>query len=444
MSKPKRAALYIRVSTDEQARHGYSLAEQEFDLRRYAEQQGYAVVGIYAEGAPPPRNPPARRKGLQRLLEDVQADAIDIILFKCLDRWFRNIADYYKVQEILDQHNVLWECTQEDFNTTTTNGRLLLNLKLSIAQHESDQTGDRIRYIFDGHRREGKVITGQMPLGYRIGKDKRIHIDHRKAEMVHEMFQFFLVNRTVLGTTRMLREKYGYKKSDSSIGRTLQNRIYIGDYYGVKNFCPPLIDENTFIQVQKVFAGRTRYPRSGNIYLFTGLLRCPNCGRMLTPAYSHTKKRTYIYYVCRNYTHSDCPYKTYWREDRVESDLLDKLDYELKRYRANVKKISCKEDTEKMQLSAESIRAKQARLQELYVEGMIPRAEFDARYSDLNTQIIALQPPQEPRLEYIKSIDNCREYYDALDKQARKTFWSNILDQIHISSDKLLPVFRTF
>ena len=97
-----------------------------------------------------------------------------------------------------------------------------------------------------------------------------------------------------------------------------------------------------------------------------------------------------------------------------------------------------------MQLSAESIRAKQARLQELYVEGMIPRAEFDARYSDLNTQIIALQPPKEPRLEYIKSIDNCREYYDALDKQARKTFWSNILDQIHISSDKLLPVFRTF
>ena len=165
---------------------------------------------------------------------------------------------------------------------------------------------------------------------------------------------------------------------------------------------------------------------------------------MLTPAYSHTKKRTYIYYVCRNYTHSDCPYKTYWREDRVESDLLDKLDYELKRYRANVKKISCKEDTEKMQLSAESIRAKQARLQELYVEGMIPRAEFDVRYSDLNTQIIALQPPKEPHLEYIKSIDNCREYYDALDKQARKTFWSNILDQIHISSDKLLPVFRTF
>ena len=440
----KRAALYIRVSSEKQARHGYSLAEQEYDLRRYAEQQGYVLIGVYADEGTSARKALSRRRSLQWLLEDVQTGSIDIIVFKCLDRWFRNIADYYKFQEILDQYNVLWECTQENFNTTTTNGRLLLNLKLSIAQHESDQTGDRIRYIFDGHRREGKVITGQMPLGYRVGKDKRIHIDQRKAEMAREMFQFFLINRTVLGTTRMLREKYGYRKSDSSIGRTLQNRIYVGEYYGVKNFCPPLIDENTLIQVQKVFAGRTRYPRSGNIYLFTGLLRCPNCGKVLTPAYSHTKKRTYIYYVCRNYTHSDYPYKTYWREDRVESDLLDKLDHTLKRYRANVKKISYKEDTEKIQLSAESIRAKQARLQELYVEGMIPRVEFDARYSDLNTQIIALQPSKEMFLDYVKSIDNFREYYDALDKQARKTFWSTVLDQIRISSGKLLPFFRAF
>lgn len=75
---------------------------------------------------------------------------------------------------------------------------------------------------------------------------------------------------------------------------------------------------------------------------------------------------------------------------------------------------------------------------------MIPRVEFDARYSDLNTQIIALQPSKETFLDYVKSIDNFREYYDALDKQARKTFWSTVLDQIRISSGKLLPVFRAF
>ena len=273
----KRAALYIRVSSEEQARHGYSLAEQEYDLRRYAEQQGYVRIGVYADEGTSARKALSRRRSLQRLLEDVQTGSIDIIVFKCLDRWFRNIANYYKFQEILDQYNVLWECTQENFNTT--NGRLLLNLKLSIAQHESDQTGDRIRYIFDGHRREGKVITGQMSLGYRVGKDKRIHIDQRKAEMAREMFQFFLINRTVLGTTRMLREKYGYRKSDSSIGRTLQNRIYVGEYYGVKNFllgAPVTLEAETSTCLLDCCAAQTAAecsrqhtatPKSGRTYI---------------------------------------------------------------------------------------------------------------------------------------------------------------------------------
>ena len=145
----KRAALYIRVSTEEQARHGYSLAEQEHDLRQYAEQHGYIIIGIYADEGISARKALSRRKALQRLLDDVRTGVVNIIIFKCLDRWFRNVADYYKVQDILDRHGVLWECSQEEiFNTTTTNGRLMLNLKLSLAQHESDQTGDRVRYIF--------------------------------------------------------------------------------------------------------------------------------------------------------------------------------------------------------------------------------------------------------------------------------------------------------
>ena len=168
MATKKRAALYIRVSSEEQARHGYSLAEQEYDLRRYAEQHGYSIVGLYADEGASARKALSRRKGLQRLLEDVQTDAIDIIVFKCLDRWFRNVRDYYVVQDILDQHGVLWECSQEKiFNTTTTNGRLMLNLKLSLAQHESDQTGDRIKYVFEGRLREGKAISGRFPIGYR-------------------------------------------------------------------------------------------------------------------------------------------------------------------------------------------------------------------------------------------------------------------------------------
>lgn len=442
----KRAALYIRVSTDEQARHGYSLSEQEYDLKQYAERQGYRVIGIYADEGISARKALSRRKGLQRLLEDVEADHVDIIIFKCLDRWFRNIADYYKVQEILDAHHVEWECSQEAiFNTTTTNGKLMLNLKLSLAQHESDQTGDRVRYVFDGRRRDGRVTSGSIPAGYVIDKDKRIQIDERTAPMVREMFRYFVVHRTILGTQRMLREKYGYKRSDSTVGRALQNRLYIGEYHGIKKFCTPLIDEGTFAQAQKVFEGRTRFPRSGNIYMFTGLLHCPSCGRILTPAYRRTRQKVYIYYVCRNSTHGDCPYKTRWREDRIESILLDALEHGLEKYKADIKKAPQTEE-ETQESPIEELRVKQERLKELYVEGLIPREEFDMRYNDLNVQISSLRPPNEISLVYFKtvSVRDLHEYYTALDKPARKELWSRILDQVRVSGNVLIPVFRAF
>lgn len=446
MATKKRAALYIRVSTDEQARHGYSLAEQEYDLRRYAEQQGYNVVGLYADEGATARKALSRRKGLQRLLEDVQAETIDIIIFKCLDRWFRNVHDYYAVQDILDQHGVLWECSQEAiFNTTTTNGRLMLNLKLSLAQHESDQTGDRVRYIHEGLLREGRVITGHMPLGYVIGADKRIHVDEATAPIVQEMFQYFVEHRTILSTFRMMRQKYGYAKTEGSIGRALKNRAYLGEYYGIKGFCPALIDEGLFAQAQKLFAGRTRNPSSKMTYLFWGLLRCPECGRLLTPRNRKLNNKVYTYYTCRDHTHGrGCPHKTYWREDRIEAALLTSLEIELRRYLADVNKVT--HDADAQAVTIEELRTKQARLKELYVEGLIQREDFDMRYSEVNAQIVALRPQATVNLAYLETVaaDDLIERYERLSKQMRKMFWSRILDQVRLTGGSPKPVFRAF
>ena len=444
MSKSKRAALYIRVSTEEQARHGYSLAEQEHDLRQYAEQHGYSVVGLYTDEGTTARKALSRRKGLQRLLEDVQEDAIDIILFKCLDRWFRNIADYYKVQEILDQHNVLWECTQEDFNTTTTNGRLMLNLKLSLAQHESDQTSDRIKYVFEGHLRDGRVITGRLPVGYLVGDDKRIHIDESTAEMARDMFRYFLIHRTVLSTRRMLQEKYGWRRTSNTIVRALKNKIYIGEYYGIKNFCPALIDEGTFKRAQKIFEGRTRYHRSNNIYLFVGLLRCPSCGRVLSATGYTYKDKVSIYYRCHAHHTLDCPFNRHLPEIRLEAALLDSVENALQKFSVDISRTLREEGPTDAKATVESLRAKQSRLKELYIEGMLSRDVFDQRHNDLDIQITALRPKPETRHLFLGTIDakKFRERYDALDKTARKEFWSRTLEVVHIAEDgTLTPVF---
>ena len=120
----RRAALYIRVSTEEQAKKGYSLPAQKEDLESYAKKNGYAIVGYYIDEGKSARKKYTNRKEFMRMIEDVKADKIDVILFIKLDRWFRSVADYYKIQEILDAHGVAWKTTQEHYDTETTNGRL--------------------------------------------------------------------------------------------------------------------------------------------------------------------------------------------------------------------------------------------------------------------------------------------------------------------------------
>ena len=142
-----RAALYIRVSTAEQKIHGLSLEAQRAELDRWAEQTGVQVVDHYADPGVSARKKASRRPGLQRMLSDVRAGKIDLIVFTKLDRWFRSVGEYYKVQEVLEQFHVDWKTTLEDYDTSTAAGRLKINIMLSVAQDEADRTGERIRVV---------------------------------------------------------------------------------------------------------------------------------------------------------------------------------------------------------------------------------------------------------------------------------------------------------
>lgn len=260
-----RAAIYIRVSTDEQARHGFSLAEQEHDLTEYADKHHYIVVGVYADEGSSARKSVARRKQLQRLLDDVRADRVDIILLKCLDRWFRNVADFYKVQAILDEHKVQWVCTQEDYNTTTTNGRLMLNLKLSIAQNESDQTADRIKYVNQGILRRKREIGGKAPFGYRFvdleDGGKRIAVVEEQRAAVEFIFRSHLSGHSPMRIAHDVFVQYGIPITRRRVRCVLRNETYTGRRYGIDDFCPAIISSDTFQQAQERIAGHKSWPK---------------------------------------------------------------------------------------------------------------------------------------------------------------------------------------
>lgn len=121
-AKPLRVALYVRVSGQEQAIKGLSLEAQQEDLQEYCRERGWIVAGLYIDAAKTARKRLGKRTNFLRMLEDVKRDKVDLILFTRLDRWFRSVADYYKVMEILEAHNCNWKTTQEQYDTSTAGG----------------------------------------------------------------------------------------------------------------------------------------------------------------------------------------------------------------------------------------------------------------------------------------------------------------------------------
>lgn len=162
-----RAALYVRVSTEEQALHGLSIEAQTEALMAWARANHVQVVGCYTDAGISARKPASKRPALQQLLRDVQVGMVDQIVFTKLDRWFRNIAEYYKVQEILEKGHVDWKTILEDYDTSTANGRLKINIMLTVAQDEADRTSERIKAVFDSKREKNEPLGGTTPFGYR-------------------------------------------------------------------------------------------------------------------------------------------------------------------------------------------------------------------------------------------------------------------------------------
>ena len=203
---PLRVDLYIRVSGQEQAIKGLSLEAQQENLEEYARERGWVIVGVYIDAAKTARKRLGKRTNFLRMLEDVKQDKVDLILFTRLDRWFRSVADYYKVMEILDAHKCGWLTTQEQYDTTTAGGRLYINLRLSIAQNEADLCGERIGVVLDSKVKHGTVVSGKIPFGYRINEDvseesdleQREHIPQTSEERCKYIIEKLLLNKRKL------------------------------------------------------------------------------------------------------------------------------------------------------------------------------------------------------------------------------------------------------
>ena len=198
MSRIRRVGLYGRVSTEEQALRGFSIEAQVDALKEYCKKNNMKIVDIYLDEGISGAKPPLKRPALKRLLEDVEAVKIDMILFTKLDRWFRSVKEYFKVQDVLDNNKVEWNAIQEDYDTTTANGQMAITIFLAVAQNERDRTAERIKVVLEHKRKNKEACFGgrALPFGYKKERDEngksRLIKDPETQKAVQEFWDILL------------------------------------------------------------------------------------------------------------------------------------------------------------------------------------------------------------------------------------------------------------
>lgn len=425
--------------------YGVSIAAQKDRLIQYAKENDLTIVDLYVDEGISARKRYTSRPEFLRMLGDIKQKKIDVVLFIKLDRWFRNIADYYEVQAILDKYRVQWIATEESYDTTTANGRLSLNVKLAIAQDESDRTSERIKFVFKNMVKEGRVISGSTPMGYKI-ENKRAVIDENKAEIVKDMFNKYIDCRSTKETARHLTALYGINIDPSSMKHMLTNPWYIGEAYGIRDWCPAIIDEQTFRlagQIIETRASRYNGTRSDRVYLFTGLVFCACCGRRMTTYTCANKnadgsvRQHFIYYRCPAHTLKICEMHKQINEEKLEAWIIDNMIAEAERY--NFELSASKKPVRRKTVDTAKITAKIEKLKDLYINDMIPRDMYERDYTSLS-KLLAEASAQEAASREIVPIDiaklaNFRESYKKLSPEKRKALWSRILHRITIHPD---------
>ena len=452
--KIERVACYIRVSTQEQKLHGISLDAQRDKLTKYAKDHGLMIVGWYEDEGVSGRKLIRRRPALQRMLKDAQKGLFDRIIFIKLDRYFRSVAEYYECQKILEANNVLWTATEEKFDLTSANGRYWVTQKLAMAEYEADQTGERIKLVNEYKIRTGQALIGArcQGIGFTVKKDgegiKRVVKDEATQDIVMDYINHFLQHYNKRQAFMYVRDKYNSNVSYNSLGKMLVDTKIYGFYRGNPNYCESYVDEYTFNKIQLILKNNIKQGSSRRVYLFSGLIPCPLCGRKMAANFNNVQKvtkrgKTYQYnkeyysYRCMNHNVSqDCKFNKRPNEDKIEAELLAKFETFIDMYISASRIEEAEVQNSHAADLVKSLKAERDRLNRMYRKGGIDDNEYDKEIDMLNERIkgaeSALAPVEERDLSRYEQLlkSDWKELYSTLTKENKRSFWHKYIKAI--------------
>lgn len=450
-------ALYVRVSTEEQAINGDSLRTQREELTKYALKNGFHIYGIYEDDGFSATN--LKRPALQRLLKDVEQNKINRILITKLDRLSRGVRNYYKILDTLDEHNVFWQTIFEKYDSSTASGRLHINIMLSVAENESAQTSERIRSVFKTKVESRELIAGKIPIGLKK-QGKKLIVDEDKKQIVLDAFQFYKETTSAYQVFQKLDLKYPELQLNyMRVYRILTNKLYVGikqtRYGDINDFCPAIIGKAEFENTQRLLSKNARKSSAQNSggYIFQGLLKCAECGYTLGGKfYSKNNDSSKYYYICkRHHLSLKCSCKTNFNEVKIEEVLLNEFQLQLKKYIFDYEYKEKHYREIDMSKEINSVENKLSKLKDLYVRDLIRIEDYEKDYKEYVTQLDELYKQQEKietnipdtNLNTLKSFlrPDFIFLYNSLSRIEKRRIWLSIVNYIVIDKDYNMKIF---
>ena len=310
----KRCAVYTRKSTDEGLEQQFnSLDAQREAGEAYILSQkanGWACLPEhYDDGGFSGGN--TNRPGLKKMLEDIRNGLIDIVVVYKIDRLSRSIYDFAALSKTFDQYGVAFCSVTQEINTTTSSGRMMLNILVTFAQYEREIIAERIRDKMAASKKKGKWVGGTVPFGYMV-EDKLLVEEPKEAEIVRWIFHQYQHLVTAREIAAELNESNRLFRGNKQwnlrhVFRILKNRIYIGEIaYKGENYQgehKPIIEKKQWDIVQSILSAsdpdkRLRTQKQKTTAILKGIARCGHCGGALGPTYANNGFKRYLYYIC--------------------------------------------------------------------------------------------------------------------------------------------------
>lgn len=463
----KKVACYIRVSTLEQANFGHSLKMQQDELTRWAKANNCIIHDFYIDDGFSATT--LKRPALQRMLDE--AGDYDMIIFVKLDRFSRGVGNYYRIMDRLKPFKTDWKAIFEDFDTTTTQGRTMINLYLTIAEQEASLASDRTKHVYYSRIKNGEFVMGNAPTGYKrvkIDGLAKLQIDPMQAEYVRDCFNHFIAFGSLRKTLIHTNEAHGRKACKKTLKRILTNKIYIGIYEHKEigqfpNFCEPLISEKEFYEAHsllkknaKVYATTATRRHS---YVFSGMLYCNKCGRRLSGKGISDKRKTdrgrRKYYTCYRYANGkQCDNSYTLTEMKLEAFLLDNvrrlLENKIITYNIEKGKVG-KSNLSKLNAKKKKIEAKLDKAKDMYYEDKIRKEDYNADFQKFNAELDEVIAEIEATKIEEKHFDittyteflkkDFEQIYETMTEDEKRRLWLSVIDKITIEKGIIEPVF---